>query len=212
MPPTVTTLFIGSIIFFLTASNVWAIESYSQKFGIECKGCHTSIPALNERGVTFKKNGHTVVEKSVRPDNKPGQSPIENKDKPLPVVPTSDVERPSNENKIYSWETGDGTPHFSDVPFEITPVDKIATANGRRKITKRVATRPLSAKLPAKLNNVVVKPVTPNPVKSAKSYEKCMEETLISFTDPTTAEIAMEQFLAAENRCLPFEKEQQHSR
>jgi len=212
MSPTVTTVFIGSIIIFMTVSSVWAIESYSLKFGLECKDCHTSIPVLNDRGVLFKKNGHTLVKKNEKPNTKPNESSIKNINEPLPVTPAPVQEQPLNQNKIYIWKSGDGTPHFSDVPFEITPDDKIATASVNRKKTKRVASRPLSAILPAKIQNAAVKPSTPLPVKSVKSYEKCMEETLISFTAPTTAEIVMEQFQYAEDLCFPYEKEQQHSR
>ena len=212
MPPTVTTLFIGSIIIFLTISNVWAIESYSRKLGIECKDCHTSIPSLNRRGEIFKKNELTVAEKNVRPDTKPGQSSTENKDKPLPVIPATEIERPLSKNKIYLWESGDGTTHLSDTPFAITPDNKITTNDVRRKKARKADPRPISAKRPKTSQNGAVKSVTSQPEKRVKSYEKCMEEALISFTAPTTAEIVMEQFQYAENLCLPFEKEQQHSR
>jgi len=206
MPPTVTTLFIACIILFLTASNVWAIESYSEKFGIECKGCHTTIPNLNERGVTFKKNGHTVVEKSLRPDTKPVQSSTENKGKPLPVIPAPEIEQPLKENKIYLWESGDGTTHLSDTPYEITPDKKIAATDARKKKAKQSAAKLLSAKRPKRSQNSAVKSVTSQPEKRVKNYEKCMEEILISYPAPITAEIAMDQFKDAENICLPHEK------
>ncbi len=203
MPPTVTSLFIGSIILFLTASKVWAIELYSQKFGIECKGCHTSIPNLNERGVTFKKNGHTVAWKNEQPSTKPNESSIKNKDELHSVTQAPVLEQYLSQKKIYIWKSEKGTPHFSDVPVEIVKDNKAATTAARRKIVKRVGTRSSSLNISENAQNGVVTPATPKP-----SYEKCMENTLISYPVPTNAEIAMEQFLYAENLCLPSGKAQ----
>ncbi len=49
-------MFVGGL---LTARSAWAVPAFARAYGMSCSGCHTTWPALNATGRTFKENGYT---------------------------------------------------------------------------------------------------------------------------------------------------------
>jgi len=184
-----STVFKVIAVMLLTAVNGWAIPAYTQKFGVGCKSCHTSGPMLNDHGVTFKRNGHTIGGKKAPQEEKSRQrvpkddngsaskSSDKNQDKPVPVngevttnqpvanSPAPDIEQPIPETMIYSWKTEDGTPYFSDTPhMDILDENMPASDKARKKIA-RTRFRPLPVIIPKRTLKTAAKALAPRPEK-----------------------------------------------
>jgi len=113
MKTPITTVAIVFFILFVTAAKGWAIASYAQKYGLECKSCHTTGSKLNDRGVTFKINKHTFVGKNAPQEENPKQGAISNKAYSAPDDAAPRDEQSLPNNKLNIWKSGDGTKHYS---------------------------------------------------------------------------------------------------
>lgn len=222
-------------VIFLTAGNVWAVASFAKKYGMGCKSCHSFGSELNNLGLTFKKNGNTFGEKSAGPKEKSKQGePQDNKDTvsdSSAVAEPLDAEQTLPETKVYRWKSGDGTLHFSDTLYVNPQSERKSVSEKVTKKSSRAGFRPLSAKVPERLQRATTKTAAPAPEKKVlsnhelsgpletsnieimpvvqpKNYEKCMEKIFITYPSPKTPDAAMEQFREAEGICVPYEKNQ----
>jgi hypothetical protein len=227
MPTTVTTLLIGSIFIFLTASNVWPIVPYSKKYGMGCKGCHGFGSSLNDVGLTYKKkiDSSGENEPAKQKSAKPGGVKSDTKENLLPVGNLPEVEP---EAKVYRLNAENGIPVFTDNPLNTLPVEK---KSDKKKIGKnivqsgakpRLATaREAQSDKAVKLKPKAATPNLPLPGSSGQpktdrisvsqkplpaTFEKCMETFLVKQPQPINAEAAMLQFTEAEEACARYAK------
>ncbi|MBI5483065.1 MAG: hypothetical protein HY888_01220 [Deltaproteobacteria bacterium] len=176
---------ITAAIVFLASGNVLATSKYAQKYGISCKGCHSTGSDLNELGQKFWKNGHsfgdnteqlekfkqsTSGESKSKAAEPPGKSPekaptsVQGKtDTTLPAVEATETVPPPPETKVYKWKTDDGILHFSDTPEAVPQRERKSASGGSAKTITRTGFRPLSAIVP----KTSQKAATAKPPKSA---------------------------------------------
>ncbi len=223
MFPTVTRLFIVCIIIFLTASNVWAIASYSQKYGMGCKGCHGFGSSLNDRGLTYKKKIDTSGddESAKLKSDKTGVGGNGPTETSLPEA--------RSEAKVYRLNAENGIPIFTDNPLNTLPVEKKSAEKKIEKNIVRGRAKPRLAtvgKTQSDRASVNVKPNAVTPIlplsgpstqpKTAQTmplqkrmsvtFEKCMETFLVKQPQPINPEAAMLQFSEAEVACANYAK------
>jgi len=57
----VVVLVLFATIVLLLVPDVWAVPTYSRRYGMECSGCHTMWGALNGAGVQFRLSGYRAI-------------------------------------------------------------------------------------------------------------------------------------------------------
>lgn len=176
---------ITAAIVFLASGNVMAISKYAQKYGISCKGCHSTGSDLNELGQKFWKNGHSFGDNTEQLEKFKQSPPVENKSKaaepsgkspekaPATVQGKTDTTAaataapepapPPPETKVYKWKNDDGILHFSDTPEAVPQRERKSVYGGSAKTITRTGFRPLSAIVP----RTSQKAATAKPPKSA---------------------------------------------
>jgi len=164
-PPLIT-----AAIVFLASGNVMAVSKYAQKYGISCKGCHSTGSDLNELGQKFWNNGHSFGDNTEQLEKFKQSPPGENKSKAaepsgkspekapasvqgktdttLPAVEATETVPPPPETKVYRWKTDDGILHFSDTPGAVPQRERKSASGGSAKTITRTGLRPLSAIVP----------------------------------------------------------------
>jgi len=195
-------------VVFLTAGNGWAVASFTKKYGMGCKSCHSFGSELNSLGLTFKKNGYSFGEKSVpHPEKiqkgeprvvKGPETSADNLDKPGPHSPEGmedspadaelpDTEEPLPETKIYKWESSDGTPHYSDTPFVNQQPEIKTVPEKMHQKSSRTGSRQLTATVPKQVPRTNTKTAVPEPEKTVLLPDELSEQPETPIVEKTAA-------------------------
>lgn len=214
-----------------------AMSAYSRIYKMECSECHTkNVPELNDFGIEFYKNRLVIPgkDKGGAPAAAPGagsgaapEKPASGMERPAPRTPAAagapdgddgenEEQKPAEEpppTVVYRVKSADGSVFFTDNPLRKGSASR--EQGGR-------AEKPASARPPRDAAPSVVKrkarPAPPSDSRGAgkvaaavteryRSYEECMERTLVRTDAPGSAQEVMDLITAAERKCMAFPPE-----
>lgn len=219
---------VAGVLCLACLSSALAMPQYAKQFKLSCTFCHSKVPNLNEFGTSFLKDNPTPPELKLPQTN---ENNMQSKgDEKLADNTDSGKTPTATENLVYSNNSGsksilrvnppaptrvyrrisnDGTQIFTDNPSGDRLTQKlqkpgadtnkpVAARNDKRPIKQIKAQPPVSTKKPD---------ITAKPRVSAvryRSYEECMEKSLLSQSKPANADEAMRFFVEAEETCRQF--------
>ncbi|EHP84451.1 cytochrome c, putative [Geobacter metallireducens RCH3] len=219
---------LGSVPF---VGSVHAMSAFSRKYGMKCDSCHRQrIPELNDFGVAFYKNGFMLPGQngSAKKDTAASAAvpPVTGKesDSAGEGAPKASVKGPGegkNEEEeeeeeeeppppptvVYRLPSRDGSVYFTDNPIRQESVPVLRKKQGSRPAPSRAGVIH-----PAKhQGRVAAKQRMLSSVSAAvsqehfRSYEECMEQSLLKEPPPISAEETMNRLTAAEKRCSAYQ-------
>lgn len=223
----------AAMVAFLGAgSPARAMSAYSRIYKMECSECHTkNVPELNDFGIEFYKNRLVIPGKEgagktatlpvktaegapakpvsgaeVKSDGKPalaggtdGENVAEEERKPVEEPPPT---------VVYRVKSADGSVIFTDNPLRkgASPEQGLGTGKPASARAKRV-TVPSGVKRKERQHTVDESRVAAVAKERYRSYEECMERTLVGSAAPGTAQEMMEFLTTAEKKCSTFPPE-----
>ncbi|CAG0941384.1 hypothetical protein ANRL1_00524 [Anaerolineae bacterium] len=225
----------AAIVAFLGAgSPAGAMSAYSRIYKMECSECHTkSIPELNDFGIEFYKNRLVIPgkEKSGKQADAPtatggtAAKPASGAETTAPAQPagigeTDGGEAAEEEQKpveeppptvVYKVKSSDGSVFFTDNPQrkggpeQRHGAGKPAAARAKRVTAQSgVKRKDQPQQAPKSPGSGSVATVAR---ERYRSYEECMERTLVRTAAPGTAHEMMELLTTAEKKCSAFPPE-----
>ncbi len=211
-----------------------AMSAYSRIYKMECSECHTkNVPELNDFGIEFYKNRLVIPgkEKSGKSANVQGTaaggaaakpaSGAESTAPATPAVAATDGGEGAEEQKpveeppptvVYRVKSADGSVFFTDNPLRKggAPQEQGERAIRPAARTRKVAV-PSGVKRKERQHTAAESPGAGRVAAVAKeryrSYEECMERTLVGSAAPGSAQEMMEFLTAVEKKCSAFPSE-----
>lgn len=220
-----------------SGSPAGAMSAYSRIYKMECSECHTkNVPELNDFGIEFYKNRLVIPgkDKSGMPTGAQGtgsgaaaEKPASGMESTAPRTPAAagdpdggeaeeEEQKPVEEpppTVVYRVKSADGSVFFTD-----NPLRKGGASQEQGRGTKKPAVvRPRKVAVPsgvkrAERPQAVTGSAGPANVaavvtKRYRSYEECMERTLVRADAPGSAQEMMELITAVEMKCSAFSRE-----
>ncbi|GLI38764.1 cytochrome C [Geobacter hydrogenophilus] len=218
-----------------SGSPAGAMSAYSRIYKMECSACHTkNVPELNDFGIEFYKNRLVIPgkDKGGKPADVQGTAaggtaakPASGAESTAPRTSAVAEENVSGEGAeeqkpveeppptvVYRVKSADGSVFFTDNPLRKGGAPPEQGVRGKRHAarTRKVAVqsgvkrneRPHSAAESSGAGRVaaVVK-------EHYRSYEECMERSLVGSAAPGSAQEMMEFLTAVEKKCAAFPPE-----
>jgi len=215
----------AAMVAFLGAgSPAGAMSAYSRIYKMECSECHTkNVPELNDFGIEFYKNrlvipGKEGAGKPTTPPAKPvSGAEVKSDGKPALAGGTDGEDVAEEERKpveeppptvVYRVKSADGSVIFTDNPLR---KGGASPEQGERAIRPAARTRkvavPSGVKRKERQHTVDESRVAAVAKERYRSYEECMERTLLRTAAPGSAQEMMEFLTTAEKKCSAFPPE-----
>jgi|GEM_PF-2637800 len=223
----------AAMVAFLGAgSPAGAMSAYSRIYKMECSECHTkNVPELNDFGIEFYKNRLVIPgkEKSGKQTDTQGTASGGTAAKPAsgaemtthakPAVigeadgggAAEEEQKPVEEpppTVVYKVKSSDGSVFFTDNPLR---KGGASPERGERVIRPAARTRkvavPSGVKRKERQHAVDESRVAAVAKERYRSYEECMERTLVGTAAPGSAQEMMEFLTTAEKKCSAFPPE-----
>lgn len=217
-----------------SGSPAGAMSAYSRIYKMECSECHTkNVPELNDFGIEFYKNRLVIPgkDKGGAPAAALGagsgaaqEKPVSGMESTAPRTPAvaGDTDGDDGENEeqkpveeppptvVYRVKSADGSVFFTDNPLR----KGSASLEQGKGAKKPAAARPPRDAVPSVVKRKARPQLSPDfrgagKVAAAvteryRSYEECMERTLVRTDAPGSAQEVMDLITAAEKKCSAF--------